>query len=293
MTIYLLVKRHNKTGLRYLCKTIKKDYHKYRGSGYTWKEHLREYGEDYSTLLIRECSNQEDLYYWGSYYSRLWRITTAVDDFGYRIWANRIPETGGGALYGDSNPSKREDVKILKSLKTKGKKREVAAKEAIAESWKIPERRIKQTLATSGINHYSKRNEYKSKLLGSKRPGTGLAGDSNPAKRPEIREKMRGKRGPNIKIAGDNHYTRQSDYQSKISGDNHYTKDPSFKVKSTNKNYDHVIYTWFHSETNKTIRATRREFIAQTESSPSSVCKLVKQKANCYKGWTIIDRSSD
>jgi hypothetical protein len=43
-----------------------------------------------------ECSNQDELYYWGSHYSKLWNVVSAMDDFGNKIWANRIPETGGG-----------------------------------------------------------------------------------------------------------------------------------------------------------------------------------------------------
>jgi hypothetical protein len=43
-----------------------------------------------------ECANQAELYHWGGYYSKLWNVVSGQDDYGNKIWANRIPETGGG-----------------------------------------------------------------------------------------------------------------------------------------------------------------------------------------------------
>lgn len=94
-TIYLMVKTHQKTGLKYLCKTIQ-DIRYYRGSGVDWKTHLEIHGSKHSTEVIKECHSKEELSYWGRYYSKLWNIVDAMDDFGNKIWANRIPETGGG-----------------------------------------------------------------------------------------------------------------------------------------------------------------------------------------------------
>lgn len=90
MTIYLYVKTHNKTGFKYLGKTIEKDPHVYKGSGVDWKNHLIEHGSDYTTTIIKECSNKSELSQWGRYYSQLWNIVESKE------WANRIPETGGG-----------------------------------------------------------------------------------------------------------------------------------------------------------------------------------------------------
>jgi hypothetical protein len=41
MPIYLYVKTHNKTGLKYLGQTSQKDPHKYPGSGTRWRHHLK------------------------------------------------------------------------------------------------------------------------------------------------------------------------------------------------------------------------------------------------------------
>ena len=96
MNIYLCVKTHEKTNLKYLCKTTSSTPHLYSGSGKVWKEHLKEHGPCHSTEIIKICTSREELSYWGRYYSKLWRVVTAADDFGNKIWANLIPETGGG-----------------------------------------------------------------------------------------------------------------------------------------------------------------------------------------------------
>jgi hypothetical protein len=90
MTIYLYVKTHNKTGLKYLGKTSKNP-HTYLGSGIDWKAHLKEHGFDHSTKIIKECQDNQELNYWGRHYSDLWNVAESNE------WANRIPETGGGA----------------------------------------------------------------------------------------------------------------------------------------------------------------------------------------------------
>lgn len=97
--IYLCVKVHMVTGLRYLCQTSR-DPFKYRGSGKDWITHLRQYGNKQHTEVIRECGSNSELNYWGRYYSRLWNVVGAMDDYGNKIWANRIPETGGGCSTG-------------------------------------------------------------------------------------------------------------------------------------------------------------------------------------------------
>lgn len=96
MTIYTLyIKTHNLTGLKYLGQT-RQDPYDYLGSGVDWTEHLLKYGEDVHTDILFQSNNIDDRNYWGRYYSRYFNVVTAVDDYGNKIWANRIPETGGG-----------------------------------------------------------------------------------------------------------------------------------------------------------------------------------------------------
>jgi transposase len=69
VTIYLYVKTHNKTGLKYLGKTTSKDPHKYKGSGTYWLSHIKKHGYDVSTEIIKETFSKDEITYWGVYYS--------------------------------------------------------------------------------------------------------------------------------------------------------------------------------------------------------------------------------
>lgn len=88
--IYLYVKTHNQTGMRYLGQTTSKDPYKYPGSGKYWKLHLKKHGSNFSTEIIKECTSVKEVKQWGEYYSNLWNV---VND---PSWANLKPETGDG-----------------------------------------------------------------------------------------------------------------------------------------------------------------------------------------------------
>lgn len=94
MVIYLYVKTHKITGLKYLGKTSNKDPHKYSGSGKYWQRHLKKYGKDYDTQIICECHSEEDLKEKGLYYSNLWNVVESDD------WANLKEEAGDGGSHG-------------------------------------------------------------------------------------------------------------------------------------------------------------------------------------------------
>ena len=97
MTIYYLyIKTHNKTGLKYLGQTSTNNPYTYNGSGLDWKGHIKQFGNDISTEILAECKSKSELNSFGRFYSNYYKVTSAVDDYGNRIWANRIPETGGG-----------------------------------------------------------------------------------------------------------------------------------------------------------------------------------------------------
>jgi hypothetical protein len=107
MTIYLYVKQHNLTGLKYLGKTTNSDPHAYPGSGIRWRKHLNKHGYNYTTTVLRECQDTEELKFWGRYYSELWDV--AESD----AWANLKTEEGqGGEL--------SEESRALISRKKKG-----------------------------------------------------------------------------------------------------------------------------------------------------------------------------
>ena len=92
--IYLYIKTHRKTGLKYLGKTVQ-DPFVYPGSGIRWLRHVRKHGNDVNTEILKECKNNEEVKTWGSYYSDLWQVVDNPE------WANLKPELGeGGSIKG-------------------------------------------------------------------------------------------------------------------------------------------------------------------------------------------------
>jgi len=61
MCIYLYVKQHSVTKLKYFGKTIKQDPYKYNGSGIYWKAHCKKYGNSYiETIELWKFDSQEE-----------------------------------------------------------------------------------------------------------------------------------------------------------------------------------------------------------------------------------------
>ena len=71
--LFLYLKTHNKTGLKYIGKTIRNPK-TYKGSGKYWVRHLKKHGNDVTTEILKECITKEELKQWGLYYSKLWNI---------------------------------------------------------------------------------------------------------------------------------------------------------------------------------------------------------------------------
>lgn len=92
--IYLYVKTHNITGLKYFGKTIQ-DPFKYKGSGTRWKNHLDKHGIDISTEIIAEYTNVDECKIFASQFSKLNDIVKSSE------WANLKEEdiTGGVRSY--------------------------------------------------------------------------------------------------------------------------------------------------------------------------------------------------
>lgn len=90
MKIYLYVKTHQVTGLKYLGQTTASNPHLYPGSGLYWKRHLEKYGNNFSTEIIQECQTEEELREFGIYYSNLWNVVESKE------WANLKEEAGQG-----------------------------------------------------------------------------------------------------------------------------------------------------------------------------------------------------
>jgi hypothetical protein len=86
----LYIKTHNKTGLRYLGKTIAKDPHTYTGSGKYWKRHLKKHGTDYTTQILLVTTDKNDLIETALFFSNIFDIVRSSE------WANLKKEEGDG-----------------------------------------------------------------------------------------------------------------------------------------------------------------------------------------------------
>lgn len=146
MIIYLYKKTHNTTGLKYLGKTIQ-DPFKYKGSGKRWCNHISKHGYNVTTEILRECSSNEELVYWGRFYSELWNVAESLE------WANLKPEEGQGFAYGKFHPMKNLETRKKISVFQTGRKHS-------------EEHRRKNSESKKG----RKRPEHSEALKGRKRP---------------------------------------------------------------------------------------------------------------------------
>jgi hypothetical protein len=177
--MYLYVKTHNITGLKYLGKTVSNDPHSYPGSGTVWRRHLDKHGYDYTTEILLETDSHEELKKQGIYYSNLWNIVESTE------WANLMIEQGDGGdtsqsegwqLYynnrrdysGENNPfhgkTHNEETKALLAEKAseqwkgvpKTKEHRHRIAEALTGQIFTKERKLKISLATKGRIPYNK-----------------------------------------------------------------------------------------------------------------------------------------
>ena len=97
--IYLYIKTHRKTGLKYLGKT-NQDPYTYKGSGKRWSAHIEKHGNDVDTEILKECKDNEEVRTWGLYYSNLWKVVDSPE------WANLKPEAGDGGPFSHTEEAK-------------------------------------------------------------------------------------------------------------------------------------------------------------------------------------------
>lgn len=150
MIIYLYVKRHAITGLKYFGKTIQQNPFKYHGSGAVWNAHLKEHGKRIETLDIFGFDNQEAATQFALKFSAINNISESSD------WANQKEENakcGGGKL--------SEETKRKISLSRKGQPSAMKGKKFPPEFGKKISRA-----------NYNRSEETKLKLLISRRART-------------------------------------------------------------------------------------------------------------------------
>jgi len=111
MSIYLYVKTHNITGLKYFGRTIKKDPYSYLGSGKYWLKHLKTHGHDISTEIVGCFENVEECMKVALEFSRANNIVSSDE------WANLIEENGLGGCF-PKRPGSRPDL-IIRNIGNK------------------------------------------------------------------------------------------------------------------------------------------------------------------------------
>lgn len=104
---YLMVKQHEITGLKYFCKTIRKNPYEYRGSGIFWNRHIKIYGIDnIKTIWCELFTNENDLIEFATLFSDFYDVVNSNE------WANLIIEDGlTGFLSENSKIIQKERIK--------------------------------------------------------------------------------------------------------------------------------------------------------------------------------------
>lgn len=93
MAIYLLVKEHAYTGLKYLCKHVASSFsecEKYKGSGTYWKLHLKQHGNHVKTTCLFVTEDENEFRKVAKQYSLQFNVTESKE------WANLCNEEGQG-----------------------------------------------------------------------------------------------------------------------------------------------------------------------------------------------------
>lgn len=105
--MYLYVKTHKKTGLKYLGKTISTNPHKYPGSGTRWTRHIAKHGKDVTTQILLVTESESELKETGLFFSKLWDVVNSNE------WANLKPENGDGGWSDSARISSSSTRKFL------------------------------------------------------------------------------------------------------------------------------------------------------------------------------------
>ena len=122
---YLCIKQHSITGLKYFCKTSKKDPIKYLGSGTHWKNHINKHGKGFViTLWV------SDLYYDTSISEHALHFSEENNIVKSNEWANLILENGlDGRVSGNTHSA--ESIAKMSAANT-GRKHSTETKAKIS-----------------------------------------------------------------------------------------------------------------------------------------------------------------
>lgn len=165
MIIYLYIKTHKKTGLKYLGKTTRKDYHSYPGSGKRWIRHLKKHGFDYTTTILLATTCEQELKETGIFFSKFFNVVKNTE------WANLVEESGSGGRTIEHVNIEYRNKRLKAALNTK------EAKERRSE--------IQKARVENGTHHFTSTDFIKKTAENSrKRVSNGthnFLGENNPS----------------------------------------------------------------------------------------------------------------
>ena len=125
---FLCVKIHNKTGLKYFCKTTKSDPYAYDGSGVYWRRHIKKHGRDITTQVIGYFKERNICERFALDFSRIHNIIESNE------WANLIYENGlDGGSSGPHTEERKTNISKAKRGKTINLQHTQEFKEKISE----------------------------------------------------------------------------------------------------------------------------------------------------------------
>lgn len=134
--MYLYLKTHNVTGLKYLGKTIRNPF-KYKGSGKRWKYHLNKHGNDVSTEILLETNDVNELVQKGIELSIKWNIVERSDFANIRIECGDGGDTSKTPAYIEAMKH-RQQIPWNKGLKfpphTKERRQQIS--QTLKQHWK-------------------------------------------------------------------------------------------------------------------------------------------------------------
>lgn len=170
MSIYLLVKEHAYTGLKYLCMHVAdsfSDCEKYKGSGVYWRKHLKKHGKEINTKCIFVTEDMQEFRKIAKKYSLDFDVIKS------KSWANLCDEEGLGGNTVLDRKAHGEKTKLGLSRPEVKEKMRIHLEKHI---------KIIQPLAASAakikLKNVDKTEEHKQNMRG-KRPHVNQIGSNN------------------------------------------------------------------------------------------------------------------
>jgi hypothetical protein len=176
MSIYLYIKTHQITGLKYFGKTTKKDPYSYKGSGKHWLNHLKKHGNHVNTEILGYFTQNEV----ESIALKFSHDNNIVES---KEWGNLKPENGLDG--GNHSKECKEKISIALKGRIPWNKNKTGLQKHSEET------KMKMSAANSGENHpnYGKTPSDETKMKMS----AAQSGENNPnyGKTPSDETKMK------------------------------------------------------------------------------------------------------